>query len=95
MTRRTDLVGAAALRRRDGDARTPTPDVCAAAHLDEAEASAPPGQRLAPYKVGTDSAQTGAPFAGIVDLEGGGMAPHPLGGGVVGLAPTTTTGELP
>ena len=31
---------------------------------------------------GAESARTRAPFAGTVDLEGGGTAPHPVGGGV-------------
>jgi hypothetical protein len=34
-------------------------------------------------EVVTQSARTGHEFAGIVDLEGGGTAPHPMGGGAV------------
>ena len=33
-------------------------------------------------EVGAESARTRARFAGIVGLEGGGTAPHPMGGGV-------------
>jgi hypothetical protein len=32
--------------------------------------------------IGTEPAQTRAPAAGIVAGEGGGTAPHPVGGGV-------------
>ena len=31
----------------------------------------------------TQSSRTGHEFAGIVNLEGGGTAPHPMGGGAV------------
>jgi hypothetical protein len=37
-----------------------------------------------PLQTGTESAQMRAWFPGIVGLEGGGSAPHPLGGGVCG-----------
>jgi hypothetical protein len=43
-------------------------------------------------EVGAESARTRAPFAGIVGLEGGGTAPHPMGGGVAeGMAVRDTT----
>jgi hypothetical protein len=43
-------------------------------------------------ELGTESAQTRACCAGIVDLEGGGTTPHPLGGGAAGVAPVPPTG---
>jgi hypothetical protein len=50
----------------------------------------PPGPTATAYtaarrvvaEVGAESARTRAPLAGIVGLEGGGTAPHPMGGGV-------------
>ena len=39
-------------------------------------------------EIGAKSAQARARFAGIVDLEGGGSKPHPVGGGVGFGSPT-------
>ena len=35
------------------------------------------------HGIGTEPAQTRAGFVGIVDVEGGGLKPHPEGGGTV------------
>jgi hypothetical protein len=43
-----------------------------------------------PREIGPDSTQTRAPRPGNVDAEGGGTAPHPLGGGVGWTGPRPT-----
>jgi hypothetical protein len=45
---------------------------------------------LALDEIGTDPAQTRASRPGSVDSEGGGTAPHPLGGGVGSTRPQRT-----
>jgi hypothetical protein len=45
---------------------------------------------MSAMEIGTDPARIRAPLTGIVDAEGGGTAPHPLGGGVVPTQPERT-----